>query len=127
MSEMSLVIAVRFPQGEVDPNIPLLEQLINIMGKIPDVLEEYNGSIDYFSYDLTKSDNFEVNIYNKKIYVDYIIKQERDCSDIHIDIEVGELQKIVELAELKGFNISNYKLKIFYYYNGGCSGLNEVD
>lgn len=127
MSDMSLVVAVRFEQGKVNPNERLLNQITTIMGREPDQLEEYDdGELDYFSYDLTKTDNFELNIFKETIFVDYIIKKERSCFNINLDIKQDELNKIVKMAESKGFKTEGYRLKVFYYYNGGCSGLNEV-
>ncbi len=91
-------------------------------------MDEFDGIVEYIRYAPENNDGFTVNLIgDSTLYVDYIISEERDCNDINVDINKERLEEIVQKAEALGLDVSDYKIKVLYYYNGGCAGLGEVE
>lgn len=124
MSDMELVIAVRFELKSIDKNNTIPE-LTKIFGKPPDDFEEYDGVVDYFHYNKKDNDGFEVNLIGSRLFADYIIADDGGYGT-NVDITDEDISKIILLAKQKGLNYLNYKIKVLYFYNGGCAGLSEV-
>ena len=128
MSEMSFVAAVRFKQPNITRDHTLLDKLNSIFGKEPDEVDESDGFIDYVRYEPKNNNGFTATLMNKDIlYIDYILDESNECYDINLDISRDRLSSILDQASKLGIDASDYKIKVLYYYNGGCAGLSEVE
>lgn len=125
MSEMELNVAVRFSLKCANTS-KIVSDLTRAFGKEPDEIEEYNGVVEYFRYDHKKNDGFAVHVIGDEVFADYILAEGQEHYDINIDITDEDLNNIVSIANKKGLEYTNYKIKILYFYNGGCAGLSEV-
>ena len=133
MSEMELEIVVRF---EVEPNAQSKDKNKSVVDyakewfqKEPDFVED-----DYIEYDPDKNNGWTITQIDDKIFIDYMVTNEIDCYDIDQDITQSDLQtcaldfvyKFVKGNENNPI-VKNQKLKVLYYYNGGCAGTSEVE
>jgi len=125
MSEMELNVAIRFTLEPLDTK-NIVSELTKIFGKAPNELEEYDGVVEYFRYDYKKNDGFAVHVIGEEIFADYILKEGNEEYDINLDITDNDIKRIISLANEKGLKYSSYKIKVLYFYNGGCAGLAEI-
>lgn len=125
MSEMQIQAAMRFNLGKFETK-NTIEELTKIFGKSPDTVEEYDGNVEYFEYDPKLNDGFAVRIINDILYADYMILDEDDQGGFDLDITKERIEDILSKINAKGLSYSSYKIKVLYFYNGGCAGLSEI-
>lgn len=132
MSSMQLQVHVRFPLGKVDDVQEAYDKVVPMFGKDPDDVDIWNNEVMGFYYKADQNDGFTVNRPENKLFIDYVITDKSD-DDLYInyDFAIGEendqLTEIVnKYKERFGEPEATPRLRIFYFYNGGCYGLGEV-
>jgi hypothetical protein len=133
MSGMQLQIAMRFEvqpnQNQVDDNKSVGDYGKEWFQKEPDFVED-----DFVEYDPDKNDKWTMNVIGDKIFLDYIMQKDRDIHDIDKDIRNEDMQ-LCALSFVDKFVKGNenhpvvvdQKLKVLYFYDGGTSGLPEIE
>lgn len=128
MSGMSLQVAIRSIQKKSIEEVYHIAK--DFYNREPD--DEYRkdykleGELIYFSYN-GENNNILVNNINGNICLDYMLKDESESYDVNETISLKKLLKIQKWLKKYGFDYEDISYKVFYYYNGGCSGLNEID
>jgi len=77
-------------------------------------------------YDPDKNDGFTVRCPNNVLYIDYELDE---CDPFGFDIELTDkdIKHVLKLFKDKFGIKQDWKLKVLYFYNGGCAGLSEVE
>jgi hypothetical protein len=127
MSGMEVDAAVRFKIKEVENLQEGYKLAVEMFGKEPDEIERYDGEVEYIRYDPILNDGFTANFPNKVFYIDYIF-QDLDEYGFNFDLTQKDFKDILTLFKNKfqEYGIKG-RLKVLYYYNGGCAGLSEVE
>ena len=144
MSSYQLQAALRF---EVRPHESVLKRddwlaLEKTAENVLPYVKAWFGEPEYDDevyYDHKQHDNFTCNLVGDKLFIDYIFQNERDCYDINLDITGEQFEKVaakfaqrfVLTEDMKDSRpdhpiIMSEKVKVLYFYNGGCAGLAEV-
>ena len=133
MSEMELEIVVRF---EVEPNPDSKDKNKSVVDYAKEWFQKEPNFVDddYVEYDPDDNNGWTINQIDDKIFIDYMIANERHCYEIDQDITQSDLQtcaldfvyKFVKGNENNPV-VKNQKLKVLYFYNGGCGGTSEVE
>ena len=135
MSSMQTQIAMRF---EVQPNKNQIDENKTVgdygkewFQKEPDFVDEDDGFVEYLP---EKNDNWTMNVIGDKIFLDYMMEEQKEVFDINKDIRHEDMQ-LCALSFVDKFVKGNeshpvvvdQKLKILYFYDGGTSGLPETE
>lgn len=126
MSDMQLQIAIRFEIGNFENKNEAFKKAKEIMQREPDEVDEWDGNVDYFCYEITKDNKFTINFPEKTLFLDYMINEERDSYGIDENITLEDIQKVQDKVKSMGVEYKSCKLKVLYFYNGGCAGISEV-
>jgi len=127
MSSMQLQVAVERLIADKGYHYEIALKWFKKSADVVDGGDDYD--LDYFVYYPKFNDGFTVNFPNNVMYIDYMFN---DTDDRGIDIDitkemVDDVLKKFEKKFLADPEHFEWKLKVFYYYNGGCAGICEVE
>lgn len=127
MSEMVLEAAVRF---KVYENVSMAQahaRCVSLFKKEPDYIDEWKGDIQNFEYHSDQNDGFEVHMPGNALYIDYMLSSDKEVFDLDLNITQDQINEIaVKFYDKFGF-VTDWKIKVLYFYNGGCAGISEVE
>lgn len=121
---MKVAAAIRFKISEDISIEGAYEIAKNMFGKEPDDIDKWDDQVDYFYYNPANNDGFTVNVPDNIMYVDYMF--DLDGYGFDLNINQNELNMILSKFYWKFNKMFDWKLKVFYFYDGGCAGLAEV-
>lgn len=81
------------------------------------------------SYDLMEKGKCYPVYINGNLYIDYLIEENYDYNVNSIDVTGKMIQDVFDdfIEKYNHLGFIEYKVKFLNFYNGGCSGLSEVE